>query len=815
MGRGLGCALVVAVLLAPCLAASGRVVINEVAWGGSPQNVGHEWIELHNLDDETVSLDGWRLVSSDGSPDIPLAGVIPAGGFFLLERDTDEAAPGVLADLLYRGALNDGGETLRLIAPDGSIADTANEAGGPWHAGSDGHRETPYASMERIDPLLPDLPADWASARSPSEGGGDGPLGTPRAPNSTLGSPLAGAFEVSPHPAHPEEAVLFAAPLAAQGSTFAWEFGDHTQAKGGRVSHAYAEPGTYLVRLTITEPSGRTTSAAREVRVIVNDLPVADFSVRPASGNRVPQALDPLLFVDESFDPDGRIVEVRWTFGDGESGAGTSITHTYVCSGSYEVTLAVTDDQGERSVRVDEIEIANLPPVARFLVPPWIPNPGQEVVLDASSSFDQDGEVVSYAWDFDGDGTIDLETGQPTASHAFPEGGVHAAAVRVTDDEGASSLPAVTQVVVNHAPVVSFQVSAFSPPELAEVTFTDASSDLDGTVVHLAWDFGDGTTGEGPSVVHAYAPAGTYTVALTAIDDRGAEGRATVTLDVQNLPPAAVLEVDACTATARRETGQEIRFDGSRSSDPSPGGRIVRYEWNLDGNGTFDQSTTVPTFVHRYTQDGTYTVRLRVTDDRGASALSASLAVEVANRPPVCQRISWSPEAPVDGETVVFSASASDPDGKVATYLWNLGNGEIAQGPTASRSFSDSGTYRVSLTVWDDDGASSAPCAIDLAVANAAPIAAFTVLTALPRVGEPVSFADRSGDPSPGGAVVYLGWDFGDGGHCPGALPDCGQGLPRAPTHVYAAPGLYTVTLTAIDDKGAVGRTSLSIFISD
>jgi len=812
MGRRLCGVVIIAASLAPSLVTLGQVVINEVAWGGSPEGVADEWIELLNPGAEEVLLDGWRLVSSDGSPDVPLAGALPGGGFFLLERDTDEAAPGVPADLLYGGALNDGGEALRLFAPDGTVVDTANEAGGAWPAGSNGRRDAPDASMERIDPLTPDLPANWASSGARASGGS---FGSPRAANSALRLPCAGTFEASPHPAHPGETVSFSAPAAAEGCTFLWEFGDGATTEGTKTSHSYPGPGTYLVRLTVTDPSGRTTSAAREVRVIVNDRPVADFSVRSASGNRAFQTLDPILYLDESFDPDGRVVKSRWTFGDGESAAGTSTSHAYSRSGRYEVTLAATDDQGETSVRAEWIEVANRPPVARFLAPPGIPNPGQEVVLDAASSFDQDGGVVSYAWDFDGDGTIDLETGQETASHAFPEGGVHAVALRVSDGEGASSLPVVEEVVVNRAPIVSFQVSAFSPPELAEVTFTDASSDLDGTVVHLAWDFGDGATGEGPSVVHAYAPAGTYTVTLTAIDDRGAEGRAMVTLDVQNLPPAAVLEVDACTATARRETGQEIRFDGSRSSDPSPGGRIVRYEWDLNGNGTFDQSTTVPTFVHRYTQDGTYGVRLRVTDDRGTCALSASLLVEVANRPPLCQRISWSPEAPVDGETVVFSGSTSDPDGKVAAYLWDLGNGEIARGQTASRAFSDGGTYRVSLTVWDDDGASSAPRAIDLSVANAAPIAAFTVLTALPRVGEPVAFADRSADPSAGGTVVYLGWDFGDGGHCPGALPDCGEGLPRAPTHVYAAPGLYTVTLTTIDDEGAVGRASLSIFISD
>ena len=67
------------------------VVINEVAWSGTLDDYNDEWIELYNNTAIAVDLSGWTLVAGDGSPDITLAGTIPAHGFYLLERSDDDA----------------------------------------------------------------------------------------------------------------------------------------------------------------------------------------------------------------------------------------------------------------------------------------------------------------------------------------------------------------------------------------------------------------------------------------------------------------------------------------------------------------------------------------------------------------------------------------------------------------------------------------------------------------------------------------------------------------------------------------------------
>jgi hypothetical protein len=130
--------------LAPTPVPAMSVIINEVAWGGTLYSSSDEWIELYNPGSQPVNLSGWRLISSDNSPDILLTGTIPAAGFYLLE--VREAATSIAADQLYSGNLSNEGETLRLYSPSGNLVDTANLDGGSWNGGSG---SPAYGSMER------------------------------------------------------------------------------------------------------------------------------------------------------------------------------------------------------------------------------------------------------------------------------------------------------------------------------------------------------------------------------------------------------------------------------------------------------------------------------------------------------------------------------------------------------------------------------------------------------------------------------------------------------------------------------------------
>ena len=120
------------------------IVINEIAWMGSTVLGNDEWIELYNNTENSINLDGWQLVTQDGTPKINLSGTIPANGFYLLERTNDDTVPGISADKIYTGALGNNGENLKLYDNLNNIVDEVN-CSEKWLAGDNAAKQT----MER------------------------------------------------------------------------------------------------------------------------------------------------------------------------------------------------------------------------------------------------------------------------------------------------------------------------------------------------------------------------------------------------------------------------------------------------------------------------------------------------------------------------------------------------------------------------------------------------------------------------------------------------------------------------------------------
>jgi PKD repeat protein len=546
-----------------------------------------------------------------------------------------------------------------------------------------------------------------------------------------------------------------------------------------------------------------------QVRVL-SELISVDFSVKPASQSRILQSQNELLFLDESHDPDGTIVAWDWAFGDDQTGEGRNVTHTYIHGESYLVTLCVTNALGETACQIQTVSVVSRKPVASFTSSPVLPNKGEDVSFDAAGSFDLDGTVVQYDWDFDGDGTVDLSIDQPVTVYQFDAEGEHVVTLRVRDDSNMVSLPFSRTITLNWEPVAAFQVSNFYPAELEEVVFTDCSHDRDGGIAVWHWDFGDGNSSDLPSPAHSYPNDGTYTIVLTVTDGNGAHGTVHAVVTAQNLPPVAHIEI--VVKGGKVHTYAPVTFDGSASTDQSPNGQIVLYEWDLGADGTYEESSTSPTFAYSYTDNGTYKLRLRVTDDGGATALSNPLTIEIVNHIPNCS-FSWAPTSPTDAEDVTFTAVGNDIDGQVVGWHWNFGDGTTSSDYSPSHRFPDDGAYTVTLVVRDDDGEESKPYTRQIIVMNSPPIAAFSVSSTSTQLGEAVRFTDLSQDTSPTGQIVHVAWDFGDGTFCPG--DGCGEGEIHAPIHIYTAPGTYTVRLSVIDDDGARDLVARTVTITE
>lgn len=262
---------------------------------------------------------------------------------------------------------------------------------------------------------------------------------------------------------------------------------------------------------------------------------------------------------------------------------------------------------------------------------------------------------------------------------------------------------------VNQPPVASFSFSPANPAPGAVVSFNaGASYDPDGTIASYSWDFnGDGVFDRtGVTATWTFPAPGTYTVRLVVTDNRGATGQTTraVTVLALNQPPVAQF---AYTPSAPRP-GDWIRFDASGSSDPD--GTIASYQWDFQNDGVFDASGQI--VFHQYLAPGTYTVRLLVTDNLGATGQTTRTVVVapvVANQPPVAQ-FTYTPASPTVGATVTFNGTASyDPDGSIVSYAWDLNGDRVVDrtGPVVSWTYSTAGAYTATLFVTDNQGATA------------------------------------------------------------------------------------------------------------
>lgn len=185
-------------------------------------------------------------------------------------------------------------------------------------------------------------------------------------------------------------------------------------------------------------------------------------------------------------------------------------------------------------------------------------------------------------------------------------------------------------------PVANFDFSPSGGPPPLEVTF-DASASYDtdgGTIESYSWNFGDGSTGSGQIVTHTYINAGTYSVKLTVTDNDQKTGSRTKTLEV-----IANNELPIVDFTFSPNTGLYPLKVTFTSTSYDPDGTIADHSWNF-GDGGRGSGRVVE---HTYTRAGIFTVRLTVTDDRGATA-SKSKNIEVLSVfPPL--NVNWETHA--------------------------------------------------------------------------------------------------------------------------------------------------------------------------
>ncbi len=576
-------------------------------------------------------------------------------------------------------------------------------------------------------------------------------------------------------------------------------------------TRSFAKAGEYTVGVKVTD-TDTTTDTAKAAVVVQNQGPSASFTAPSSVTSGTQVSFD----ASGSADPDGSIAKYEWDLdGNGtyETSTGTTPTtsKTYATPGEITIGLQVTDDEGATATTTRALTIQNRAPAASFTASPNPVATGIQVTFNGAGSTDPDGTIAKYEWDLDGNGTYETDTGATaTTTNTYATAANLTIGLRVTDNNGATATTTRALTVQNRAPTASFTASPNPVPTGTPVAFdASGSTDPDGTIAKYEWDLdGNGTyetnTGTTATTSKTYATAANLTIRLRVTDNEGATATTTRALTVQNRAPTASFTASPNPVIS----GSVVSFNGSGSTDPD--GTIAKYEWDLDGNGTYETSTgTTPTVNKTYSASGEYTIGLRVTDNNGATA-TTTRALTIQNRAPAAS-FTASPNPVATGTQVTFNgAGSTDPDGTIAKYEWDLdGNGTyetVGTTATTTKAYAAPATLTIGLRVTDNGGA-TATTTRTLTVQNRAPTASFTLTPNPATAGTAVIF-DATGSTDPDGTIAKYEWDLDGNG-----TYETSTGTTPTTTKTYATAATLNIGLRVTDNSGATATSTKALTV--
>ncbi len=416
------------------------VIFNEVAWMGSSESANDEWMELKNISNQKINLQGWQIIDKDEQIKIALEeeNYIEPKKFFLLERTDDNSVPWIEADLIYKGGLGNTDEILYLFDENCYLRDEVS-AFPDWPAGDNSSKRT----MERKFNL------EWQTSNT--EGG------TPRRMNSTgfsesggSGRGLTSSDDVTPATS---KKILITEVQIGDSSSSQHDF-----------IELYNPDNAASVDISGFQLKKRSSSG-KEYSVIVFPKNTAIAPENYFLWANYHQGIFPDATTTQSLSRNNSLILFNTEKETIDAVAWGSSTNPfiegYACSnpGTSQVIgrkwLESTGGYSDTDNNYEDFELqsptpraknkspvinSNQLPITSFSYEPKEPETGESVVFDASMSSDSDGEIVNFVWDF-GEETI-VTTTSPTTSHAFSSPGNFAVVLKVVDNNGATSSPA-------------------------------------------------------------------------------------------------------------------------------------------------------------------------------------------------------------------------------------------------------------------------------------------------------------------------------------------------------------------------------------
>ena len=543
-----------------------------------------------------------------------------------------------------------------------------------------------------------------------------------------------------------------------------WDFGDNATSTVQNPVHEYSGPGSYSVSLTAGNSLGNNTLLIPNY-ITANEPPKpvkADFNATPTAGAT---PLD-VQFTDLS---SGDVTGWSWDFGDGNHSSVRNPLHTYSRQGTYSVILRVTGTGGSSdSLTKPGYVTTYTRPDANFTGEPRFGDVPLPVTFTDASS----GTVQSWTWDFGDGNSTDLEN----PVHTYYTPGIYSVTLTVRGPGGESTVTRTAYIIAGSVPEpvqAEFTANTTSGNVPLPVRFEDLST---GTISSWSWSFGDGTTSAEQSPVHTYVAAGNYTVKLSISGPGGsasAEKEGYIKAGAGPQPVYAGFTAN----TTKGAAPLPVRFiDASM-------GTVTSWLWSFgDGSSSATQNPE-----HLYTSAGNYTVSLTASGPVNNDTTTSANFISVTQSParPVAAFI-----ANLTGGNAPLPVQFTDQStGSVTSWSWDFGDGTTSAARNPEKTYTETGSYNVSLQVSGPGGSDSMVRAGYIVVGQVInpPKAQFTANVTDGVIPLPVRFNDEST-----GAISSYRWDFGDGA----------QSSEQNPVHVYTRVGTYNVKLLVTGPGG-------------
>jgi PKD repeat protein len=431
---------------------------------------------------------------------------------------------------------------------------------------------------------------------------------------------------------------------------------------------------------------------------------------------------------------------------------GDSIIYTYTTPGTYVIAQYVSDacsaDTAYKTITVYPSPTADFNHSGSTCE--------DNAVVFTNLSNTSSTSITGYTWDFgDGTGTF---LANPT--HYYQNPGTYNVTLTVMSVNGC--MDSITKAVTIYSkPEISFSVPN-ACLNRQPIAFFDSSSTQTGQIISTIWKFGDGNTSVMPNPTHTYAAPGMYTVTLIHSTNLGCTDS---TRRVVNIFPISTAEFTTTNSLGKKcGAPQQINFINQSSS-------AAGYYWDFDFNGNRGTSTSTlvnPSFI--YTKDGAYNVLL--------VAYNANGCVDSIIKPVFIRPF---PKAGFEGDvfegcaplTVNFTDTSIynfNGPGRIVSWTWDFGDGNFSSGmPNVTHTYTEPGSYTVSLRVESDGGCSDTVQYFNYIVVNPTPVAGFTYAEINSKTFNFVNtsqYTDKN--------TNYY-WTFGDGKHS----------REKSPKHIY------------------------------